>query len=663
MALSYKEMMFECILNNESSSSLKTIKSKKIYQKTHKSYDISFKKSYKQKSLKKISNKEIKETTDDPKYLFDNKYSSYLKMLQFYRNYKSIKNLYNNLNNIIIATKKNEEKIHLYDRRLVEFGPIYSLLYSTDYYMLSGSDRLSKLTNEIESFKNLVKDNDNSDVPDFILKNLKRLKEFYNSHVKNNEIVINDYKLIPFVNNDLLSINGINLYDILNRYFKYFLNSYEEKIIGFYIINDNNDFNYELVKKSNDTLIIQINNTFYMLNQFNRSKLNKFSLFLQHTKETFNNDNKVENIKKLNLITNFSNFNIIDNSVFIKYVYDNLIEGGSIILFLMSSTPIKSKLTEFICKKFKKIIITKTTFSAQFFWVLIGQGYNHYKTYGDDKKIMNFINESQKKVALKIECFLNNVYNEINNFSNRVLIKEINKRYIEIYEWALHNNIELINIFSDKDKTPKLMSKKNMFNYLFPIKQNVDRNKLQLFNVSIYSVTPPNEAEMISKTIKNLVSMVSHSKLHTRIIITDGTANVGGNTINFSLNFPEVNTIEIDKNVFAALKYNCQDVYKLKNINYYHDDCLNIIPKLKQDVIFIDPPWNGILYKAYEKLELYLGKQNIKDVIKFWYQHNYAKLYVIKCPFNYDFEYYITEYTNTYIQKIRNYNIIYLFNL
>jgi predicted RNA methylase len=276
---------------------------------------------------------------------------------------------------------------------------------------------------------------------------------------------------------------------------------------------------------------------------------------------------------------------------------------------------------------------------------------------------MNFINESQKKVALKIEHFLNNVLNEINNFSSKVLIKEMNKRYIEIYEWALNNNIELINIFSDKDKTPKLVSQKQLYYYLFPIKTNVDRNKLQLFNVSVYSVTPPNEAEMISKTIKNLVNMVSNSKLHTRIIITDGTANVVGNTINFSLNFPEVNTVEIDKNVFDALKYNCQDVYKLKNINYYNDDCRNIIPKLKQDVIFIDPPWNGILYKAYEKLELYLGKENIKDVIKFWYHHNYAKLYVIKCPYNYDFEYYITEYKNTYIQKIRNYNIIYLFNV
>jgi hypothetical protein len=116
-------------------------------------------------------------------------------------------------------------------------------------------------------------------------------------------------------------------------------------------------------------------------------------------------------------------------------------------------------------RQFKKIIITKTTFSSQFFWVLIGQGYNRDKSY-NDKKIMNFINDSQKKVVLKLDYFLNNVYNEINNFSDRVLIKEINKRYIEIYEWALHNNIELINIFSDKDKTPKLVSQKQLYYYL-----------------------------------------------------------------------------------------------------------------------------------------------------------------------------------------------------
>ncbi len=58
MALSYKEMMFEYILNNESSSSLKTIKSKKTYQSIRKYSDRSlFKSKKKNSSIKKKSKK------------------------------------------------------------------------------------------------------------------------------------------------------------------------------------------------------------------------------------------------------------------------------------------------------------------------------------------------------------------------------------------------------------------------------------------------------------------------------------------------------------------------------------------------------------------------------------------------------------------------------
>ena len=84
---------------------------------------------------------------------------------------------------------------------------------------------------------------------------------------------------------------------------------------------------------------------------------------------------------------------------------------------------------------------------------------------------------------------------------------------------------------------------------------------------------------------------------------------------------------------------------------------------LKQDIIFIDPPWDGIFYKAYDKLHLYLGKMDIIDIIKEWYEKKLAKLYIIKCPANLDFDPFISEFKKIFIEKLKNYNVIYIIHV
>ena len=81
---------------------------------------------------------------------------------------------------------------------------------------------------------------------------------------------------------------------------------------------------------------------------------------------------------------------------------------------------------------------------------------------------------------------------------------------------------------------------------------------------------------------------------------------------------------------------------------------------MSQDVIFIDPPWNGLFYKAYDKLHLYLGNKDIFDIVSEWYNKKKAKLYCIKCPSNFDFDPFIKNFNDIYIQKLKNWNVIYI---
>jgi hypothetical protein len=88
----------------------------------------------------------------------------------------------------------------------------------------------------------------------------------------------------------------------------------------------------------------------------------------------------------------------------------------------------------------------------------------------------------------------------------------------------------------------------------------------------------PKEAEIISMTIKDLlkISLINRNIKSDNIVVTDGTANVGGNTLSFSSHFKKVNSIEYNHNTFEGLKHNCKNIYKRKNIEFYDFTKINI---------------------------------------------------------------------------------------
>jgi predicted RNA methylase len=166
--------------------------------------------------------------------------------------------------------------------------------------------------------------------------------------------------------------------------------------------------------------------------------------------------------------------------------------------------------------------------------------------------------------------------------------------------------------------------------FYFPKVKDINLSELKISDIGKYSISKPIDATIINNII------LSYFPIGFKITVTDCCANNGGNTINFALKFYKVNSVEINKDEFDILSHNVK-TYKLKNVKLIHDDYLNQMMLLKQDVVFIDAPWGGTQYFRKKNLDLYLGEMNIIDIVKKLYDKNAFKLCVLKVPKNYNF--------------------------
>ena len=163
----------------------------------------------------------------------------------------------------------------------------------------------------------------------------------------------------------------------------------------------------------------------------------------------------------------------------------------------------------------------------------------------------------------------------------------------------------------------------------FPKLNNINYNNLQIDDEGKYSISLPKSANIISRLID---SYCNNSERN--IVITDATACVGGNVLSFCKYGFEVNAVEIDKQRFEMLKNNVIE-YNFK-VNMINEDYLKIFDKLKQDVIFVDPPWGGIDYKYNDDITLMLGNVEIEKLCNDINEKKLAKMTVLKLPFNYN---------------------------
>jgi hypothetical protein len=174
--------------------------------------------------------------------------------------------------------------------------------------------------------------------------------------------------------------------------------------------------------------------------------------------------------------------------------------------------------------------------------------------------------------------------------------------------------------------------------YYFPYIKGINYSNIFVTTEGIYSISS-------NKGSAKLVFLIEKYFKSTKIIITDGTANNGSDSIALGLKFKHVNSIELDKVNYEVLNNNIK-VYKLNNISTYNNNSLIIIPTLKQDVIYIDAPWGGQNYKDNLRMELFLDDLTLGNVYN--KLKKYAKLFVFKIPKNYDFTNFIQ---NTNVEK------------
>ena len=100
------------------------------------------------------------------------------------------------------------------------------------------------------------------------------------------------------------------------------------------------------------------------------------------------------------------------------------------------------------------------------------------------------------------------------------------------------------------------------------------------------------------------------------LIITDGTANIGTDSIHLANIFKHVNAIEFSNVNYNALKNNVSVLNSRKNMTCILGDTNEKIKETIQDIIYIDAPWGGRTYKNFNKLKLYLGETEILDFYK-----------------------------------------------
>lgn len=168
--------------------------------------------------------------------------------------------------------------------------------------------------------------------------------------------------------------------------------------------------------------------------------------------------------------------------------------------------------------------------------------------------------------------------------------------------------------------------------------------RIKLDSTSLYSITPHKYTTMITDIIEQHMESKD-------ITITDACACIGGDTISFCKKFKKVNAIELCADRFDFLKDNLK-LYGFRNYRLFNDDCLKVIKRIQQDVVFFDCPWGGRSYKDKKECDLKLSGKHIYEICNNIKKS--TKMIVLKVPNNFYFETFKDEINFT---KYSQYNL------
>lgn len=165
-------------------------------------------------------------------------------------------------------------------------------------------------------------------------------------------------------------------------------------------------------------------------------------------------------------------------------------------------------------------------------------------------------------------------------------------------------------------------------------------SQVKMDDVSDFSVTPFEMADEMSRILLTRLPGIT-----AKSVITDGTACVGGNTVSFAKQgFELVQAFELNS-ARCELCYHNVEVFRRggafpnpnTRIQIFQGDCIELMAELKQDLIFLDPPWGGKDYKNKSKVLLFLSGLTLPEIVRHAARH--AQYVALKLPINAELEF------------------------
>lgn len=164
---------------------------------------------------------------------------------------------------------------------------------------------------------------------------------------------------------------------------------------------------------------------------------------------------------------------------------------------------------------------------------------------------------------------------------------------------------------------------------------------LKVDHYGTFSATCAKDAYTTCKAILDLPGLPASPS------ITDACAGCGCNSIQFACcdRFQTVSVVELNPVRFERyLKHNIATATKMRPATHTETELicgnyLNVMHKMAQDVVFLDPPWGGPLYDTEGLCVLKLGDVHVAQIIRTLHANstkNKTKYVVMKAPHNLD---------------------------
>lgn len=192
-------------------------------------------------------------------------------------------------------------------------------------------------------------------------------------------------------------------------------------------------------------------------------------------------------------------------------------------------------------------------------------------------------------------------------------------------------------IKNNNDDNTKQIFMERLFPFVNELKL---QHKLKINKEAIMYISIPFDAYKITCIIIDHAKKLGLSNNNIRI--TDAMAGVGGNTISFANNFLHVNAVEINPEMYNYLSNNL-DAYYIKNVSKYNNDYIELMYNLVNDIVFLDPPWGGKVYKNKKNIRLAVKEIPIEHICTNLLGHQSDikqknLILALKLPKNYDIE-------------------------